>query len=282
MYTFAPEFLEKLLQSRQLQKAPAGGAVAIPIRAAGRKFIDDLLSILFPHFAHGTATPPTVEALSNSLQHICVDLRRSLEQEAALEGSPQAEDLVADLVKRLPEVYAALLLDAEAIFEGDPAAKSIHEVIMTYPGFFAIATYRMAHPFYNLGLPVFARILTEYAHEKTGVDIHPGARIGASFCIDHGTGIVIGETAVIEPHVKIYQGVTLGALSVQKNMAKKKRHPTIGEHVVIYAHATILGGDTIIGHHSIIGGNVWLTQSVEPFSRVQHRADIEVKSAAGK
>ena len=164
--------------------------------------------------------------------------------------------------------------DVIALFEGDPAAKSRTEVIRTYPGFFATAAYRIAHTLVKLEIELIPRIISEYAHSKTGIDIHPGATIGHFFCIDHGTGVVIGETTKIGDHVKIYQGVTLGALSVDKKDAKVKRHPTIGDYVVAYAGATILGGSTIVGHNSIIGGNVWLTQSVDPFSKIYYKAQM--------
>jgi len=174
-------------------------------------------------------------------------------------------------------IYDLLLDDAQAINDGDPAAKSRDQVIRTYPGFLAIACYRIGHAFCQIGVPLLPRILTEYAHSRTGIDIHPRATIGTQFCIDHGTGIVIGETTIIGNNVKIYQGVTLGALSVKKEMAKIKRHPTIEDNVIIYAGATILGGNTIIGKNSIIGGNVWLTESIPPNSRVYHKSQIEVR-----
>lgn len=176
----------------------------------------------------------------------------------------------------VPELYAALNMDVSAILGGDPAAANEFEVIRTYPGFFAISFYRIAHALLKLDVPLLPRILTEYAHSHTGIDIHPGAEIGEYFFIDHGTGIVVGETARIGHHVKLYQGVTLGALSVDKNLSSLKRHPTVEDHVVIYSGATILGGETVIGHHSIIGGNVWLTKSVPPHSTVFHRPQIEV------
>jgi serine O-acetyltransferase len=174
----------------------------------------------------------------------------------------------------LPDVYEKINQDVNAMFEGDPAAKSTSEVIRTYPGFYAIAAYRIAHELHRLGVPGIPRVITEHAHSKTGIDIHPGAKIGNHFCIDHGTGVVIGETAVIGDHVKIYQGVTLGALSVSKDDAEKKRHPTLEDHVVVYAGATILGGETVIGRNSVIGGNVWLTRSVPPGSRVYYQAKM--------
>ena len=173
-------------------------------------------------------------------------------------------------ISALPELQHAILMDAEAILSGDPAAESLTEVIRTYPGFLAIAVHRIAHIFYKLNIPLIPRILSEDAHSKTGIDIHPGATIGERFCIDHGTGVVIGETSIIGNDVKIYQGVTLGALSVRKDLASTKRHPTIEDRVVIYSGATILGGQTIIGQDSIIGGNVWLTKSIEPNCRVHY------------
>ncbi len=182
-------------------------------------------------------------------------------------------------VKQLPHIHSLLLKDAEAICKGDPAAISPTEVIRTYQGFYAIAIYRMANALHRLEVPMIPRMLTEYAHGKTGIDIHPGASIGEAFCIDHGTGVVIGETVEIGNEVKIYQGVTLGALSIKKEMAQTKRHPTIEDRVVIYAGATILGGNTIIGHDSVIGGNVWITKSLAPHSRIYYRADNLEKNA---
>ncbi|MBU2046814.1 MAG: serine O-acetyltransferase, partial [Bacteroidetes bacterium] len=173
-------------------------------------------------------------------------------------------------------LYETLKTDIIALNSGDPAANNEFEVIRTYPGFWAIAFYRIAHELLKLETPLIPRILTEYAHSKTGIDIHPGATIGEYLCIDHGTGIVIGETAIIGKNVKLYQGVTLGALSVSKNLAGTKRHPTVKDGVVIYSNATILGGETIIGANSVIGGNVWLTKSVPANSTVYHTPSIRV------
>ncbi|WP_121808279.1 serine O-acetyltransferase EpsC [Mucilaginibacter kameinonensis] len=170
----------------------------------------------------------------------------------------------------LPELFRVLNTDIQAIFNGDPAARSEFEVIRTYPGFYAISLYRVAHSLYVDDIPLLPRILTEYAHSKTGIDIHPAAKIDEYFYIDHGTGIVIGESCIIGKHVKLYQGVTLGALSVDKSMANTKRHPTVQDNVVIYSGATILGGETVIGHNSVVGGNVWLTKSLPPNSKVYH------------
>ncbi len=181
-------------------------------------------------------------------------------------------------INNILELNLLLEDDINAIFTGDPAARCIDEVIYCYPGVFAIATYRIAHLLYEMGVDVLPRMLTEIAHSKTGIDIHPGAKIGNSFFIDHGTGIVIGETAIIGDRVKIYQGVTLGALSVSIDMKNKKRHPTVGDDCVIYAHATILGGETSIGPNSIIGGNVWLTKSVPEKSIVYHRSEIKLSN----
>jgi len=186
-------------------------------------------------------------------------------------------ELLARLVfEQIPELFRLLNTDIQAIFNGDPAARSEFEVIRTYPGFLAICFYRLAHSLYMHQVPLLPRILTEWAHSKTGIDIHPAAQIDEYFYIDHGTGLVVGESCNIGKHVKLYQGVTLGALSVAKSMAYTKRHPTVEDNVVIYAGATILGGETVIGHDSIIGGNVWLTKSVAPFSTVFHKPAIAV------
>ncbi len=186
------------------------------------------------------------------------------------------EFVTSQFFEAIPEMFRMLNTDVEAILEGDPAARNRFEVIRAYPGFYALCFYRIAHALFILDVPLIPRILTEYAHSKTGIDIHPGAEIEEYFHIDHGTGIVIGETASIGKHVKFYQGVTLGALSVDKSMAFTKRHPTVEDYVVIYSGATILGGDTVIGHHSIIGGNVWLTRSVLPGTLVYHNAEVTV------
>ena len=177
----------------------------------------------------------------------------------------------------LPDIYEQLKGDAIFYIDSDPAATSVREVQVTYPGFFAIMVYRIAHQLWLRKVPFLPRILSELAHSRTGIDIHPAAVIGNPFMIDHGTGIVIGETTVIGNYVKVYQGVTLGALSVSVDKAHTKRHPTIEDNVVIYSGATILGGDTVIGHDSVIGGNVWLTSSIEPFTKVFHKSQIIVK-----
>ena len=189
------------------------------------------------------------------------------------------EKVAKGFFEQIPELYRLLNTDVQSLLLGDPAAKNVFEIIRAYPGFFAMCFYRIAHNLYKLDVPYLPRILTEFAHSKTGIDIHPAAEIGEYFFIDHGTGIVIGETSQIGDHVKLYQGVTLGALSVEKEMANTKRHPTVEDHVVIYSGATILGGETIIGRNSIIGGNVWMTKSVSPGSVVYHQGEVRVVEA---
>jgi len=196
-----------------------------------------------------------------------------IENKKPIDFQEQAEDIIDRFFKKLPEIRAIIETDVQATYDGDPAAKNLHEIIISYPGLDAISTYRLAHQIHILGIPLIPRIMTEYAHSITGIDIHPGAEIGESFFIDHGTGVVIGETTEIGKNVKIYQGVTLGALSFPKDeqgklIRGKKRHPTVKDNVTIYANATILGGDTVIGENCVIGGNVWLTESVSPNTKV--------------
>ena len=216
-----------------------------------------------------------VSELKNEFKKLRNELCTIMDATKACE-SCDSDQLSKSVFEQLPEVYRLLNTDIQESFEGDPAARTEFEVIRTYPGFFAISFYRLAHVLHQHDVPLLPRILTEYAHSKTGIDIHPAAQIDEYFHIDHGTGIVIGESCVIGKHVKLYQGVTLGALSVAKNMAFTKRHPTVEDYVVIYSGATILGGETIIGHHSTIGGNVWLTKSVNANSTVYHKPALIV------
>ncbi len=195
--------------------------------------------------------------------------------EKRLQGDPEEHSSV--FFNTIPDLYDSLIKDAEAIYQFDPAVTNLQEVICAYPGFYAIAVYRIANQLFRQRVPLLPRIMAEYAHGKTGIDIHPGASIGESFFIDHGTGIVIGETSNIGNNVKIYQGVTLGALIVKKSMASRKRHPTIQDNVIIYAGSTVLGGDTTVGHNSVIGGNVWLTESVPPHSLVYHTSTVKIR-----
>ena len=232
-----------------------------------------LISLLFPERADEfIASPAELETEFTKLE---TQLTRILNATAVCNNCDNAEKSRI-FFNSIPELYRVLNTDIEKTLEGDPAARARAEVIRAYPGFYAIGFYRIAHNLLKLDIELIPRIITEYAHSKTGIDIHPGAEIGEYFFIDHGTGIVIGETCIIGDHVKLYQGVTLGALSVDKSMAYIKRHPTVEDHVIIYSGATILGGETIIGHHSIVGGNVWLTKSIAPYSTVYHKAGIEV------
>ena len=207
------------------------------------------------------------QQIARALRHECDDPQAVPD----LEGPGPAKDHRSDAPAAA--LRSVLELDVESAFLGDPAAKSHHEIIFCYPGLEAVTIYRLAHELLLLGVPLIPRMMTEYAHSKTGIDIHPGARIGPGFFIDHGTGVVIGETCDIGKNVKLYQGVTLGALSFPRDAAGNiirgmKRHPTLEDEVVVYANATILGGDTVIGHHAVIGSNVWLTQGVEPYTVV--------------
>ena len=257
--------------SAELARAHAAVPDALP-GAAFSALADVLLALLFPHRAERPLT--TADAVASELHHFRSELAVLLAQVPSLPAP--APELADEFTAQLPVLRAALLRDASAILASDPAAQGLAEIISSYPGFYATALYRLAHALHQRGLPRLPRLLSEYAHQRTGIDIHPGAQIGHSFCIDHGTGLVIGETAIIGANVQIYQGVTLGALSVTKGLQGTKRHPTIEDHVVIYAGATILGGSTVVGAHSIIGGNVWLTESVPSHSRVYHRAHIQI------
>lgn len=242
---------------------------SVPSSASVCNWLDGLLGLLFPELATKKfASERDFNHAFATSRHELFCILSTLKENITL----PVEEVEQAFTDELPKVHKLLEADAEAILKGDPAANGLTEVIRTYPGFYAIAVHRLAHEFCRFGIPLIPRILSEHAHVKTGVDIHPSATIGQRFCIDHGTGIVIGETVNIGNDVKIYQGVTLGALSVKKNLAKTKRHPTIENNVVIYAGSTILGGDTVIGHDSVIGGNTWIIESVEPKSRVYYKA----------
>jgi serine O-acetyltransferase len=249
-------------------------SLGFQLKKGTQEFVDNLLAVLFPHFCkEGFYTFGEIQSRLVLLER---DLKRLLIP--ILKDTPlNLDEITVDFMQALPTINDKLWLDAEAITSGDPAAESVDEVILAYPGFTAIAYYRIAHEFYLVHVPIFPRLITEYAHQLTGIDIHPGAQIGSSFAIDHGTGIVIGESSIIGNNVKMYQGVTLGALSVDKKFAKSKRHPTIEDDVVIYAQAIILGGETIVGRKSVIGGNVWLTTSVPPYSSVYQESKVTVR-----
>lgn len=236
------------------------------------KWFNQLFGLLYPE--------RSVDAFEDEVSFMkhYEQLRAQLTQIVSSCNDSDNHELVDDFFDSLPELKATLDKDLEATFLGDPAAKTKQVVIRSYPGFFAITAYRIANKLDELGTLLLPRAITEYAHMITGIDIHPAATIGAYFCIDHGTGIVVGETTVIGNHVKLYQSVTLGALSVDKKDATTKRHPTIEDEVVIYAGATILGGNTVVGKGSVIGGNVWLTRSVPAGSKVYYSASMSDES----
>ena len=254
-----------------------------------------LFRIVFPGFFRDHTY--RIYSLKNSVSSILEDVSFHLNRQIgiALKGSPAhaddgeeallrlSERMTADFIAKLPEIRAMVDMDLSAAFDGDPAAAGKEEIIISYPGLYATTVNRLAHALYQIGVPLIPRMMTEYAHSKTGIDIHPGASIGKYFFIDHGTGIVIGETTVIGDNVKIYQGVTIGALSTRggQRLHGQKRHPTIEDNVTIYAGASILGGDTVIGHDSIIGSNAFITHSVAPGTRVSVKnQELQFKNGA--
>jgi serine O-acetyltransferase len=256
----------------------------IPSKEGVVEIIDRIREILFPGYFTREKIDPvnlrysmgqSVASLFDLLaEQICRSIRHDCFRydQPCTECEQQGYQLALDLLEEIPSIRKMLATDVRAAYDGDPAAKSYDEIIFSYPGIYAIAVYRVAHQLFEFGVPLLPRIMTEHAHSVTGIDIHPGARIDECFVIDHGTGVVIGETSEIGNNVRIYQGVTLGALSIPKDAGKQfrgiKRHPTIEEDVIIYSGATVLGGDTIIGARSVIGGNVWLTESVPPDTAV--------------
>lgn len=267
----------------------------LPSRLAMQQIVQDLEAIIFPGYHE--EEPARVEHLKFTVAERVSRVARSLTEEIqkclcfqlGLEAEDQcaqarrdrevegcrdkAETITTEFVEMIPQLRRRIRLDVEAAFRGDPAAQSKEEVILAYPGIEAVLVYRLAHELFERGVPLLPRMMTEWAHGRTGIDIHPGATIGDYFFIDHASGVVIGETTIIGDRVKIYQGVTIGALSVKKEEANVKRHPTIEDEVTIYAGATILGGDTVIGKGSVIGGNVWITSSVPEGSRIFYKPD---------
>ncbi len=247
----------------------------VPSMTQTHEFVENLIHTLFPIKRNCVVDAGEIaiemDRCAIKLRELLYSIRKSME------ASPG--EVVEAFFSEVPEAFEQLVVDAEAITRFDPAATCVEEIILCYPGFYCISVYRMAHILYELGVPVLPRVMAEYAHEKTGIDINPGAKIESPFFIDHGTGIVIGETAQIGKNVKLYQGVTLGALTVDKSMASKKRHPTIEDNVVIYAGSTILGGETVIGHHTVVGGNTWITESIMPYSVVYRNHRVVVKDS---
>lgn len=261
------EFINRLFQKHQ-------EAIDYPATSTICNLMTKLLLVLYPEQAKKKIE--NKESLQEKLDTIESDLVEVLKtMPAKWKASP--ETTASNFMNALPAIFSALNEDVLAALAGDPAAVDECEVIRAYPGFYATAFYRFAHELHKMNVPLIPRVITEFAHSKTGIDIHPGAKIAPYFFIDHGTGVVIGETCEIGRNVKIYQGVTLGALSVSKDMAQTKRHPTVEEGVVIYSGTTILGGDTTIGAHSTIGGNVWLTKSVPSYSKVYYQSETKVK-----
>ena len=232
--------------------------------------LERLYSLMFP-----ISTLVTTEQIHEELCALADILINTIAQ---LTSEKRAKEVVEKFYAALPHIQLRLSKDAQCYLDNDPAAKSLEEVILTYPGFFALSIHRIAHELHQLNVPLIPRLFSEYAHAKVGIDIHPGATIKKNLFLDHGTGIVIGETAVVGNNVKIYQGVTLGALYLEKKLSSMKRHPTVEDNVVIYAGATILGGDTVIGRHSTIGGGAWVTKSVIPFSLVYNMVDVRIKT----
>jgi len=292
-----PEITEALVATyTECNRLNHLGHQPLPSREAVLDILADLHDVLYPgysrrqnlHFGNVEYyVGELVDGLHDKLtQQIARALRHEADCGAPVTDGPSengvhrgadfealAQQKAIQFLSRLPDLRLTLEQDVRAAFEGDPAAKSHYEIVFCYPGLEAISVYRLAHELLGLGVPLIPRIMTEAAHSKTGIDIHPGATIGPGFFIDHGTGVVIGETCEIGRNVKLYQGVTLGALSFPRDgdgqlVRGKKRHPTLEDDVVVYANATILGGNTLVGHHAVVGSNVWLTHSVAPFTRV--------------
>jgi serine O-acetyltransferase len=272
----------------------------LPSREAIAEILRRVLDLMYPgYFGRGDLNREDLGSfVAHALGELAPEIEREMEhclcygreRESSSEFgecAPRARELTLVFLRRLPEIRALLVRDVQAAFDGDPAATNLDEVILAYPGVLAVSVYRIAHALYDLGVPMMARIMTEWAHSKTGCDIHPGAKIGGGFFIDHATGVVIGETTQIGEGVKLYQGVTLGALSLPKDatghvIRGKKRHPTVEDGSTLYANATVLGGQTVVGAQSVIGGSVFLTRSIPPRSRVSLKEpDLRVASRDG-
>jgi serine O-acetyltransferase len=256
---------QSLINAIEQQKKEV--VVSISLKLLSQQFTHLLFNALFDQ---GTPTEQALNELESRF--------RTIRDLACPERKGIPCKTWVDFKHQIPHLFSTLKEDAHMMYSHDPAAHSIAEVYLAYPGFYAIAIYRMAREFLRLGLPLIPRLMTEYAHQITGIDIHPGAQIGSAFAIDHGTGVVIGETAEIHNNVKIYQGVTLGALKVSKELRNSKRHPTIEDNVIIYSNASILGGKTVIGKNSVIGGNTWITSSIPENSLVLHQSKVQILS----
>jgi serine O-acetyltransferase len=291
------ELLESYLGDERAQRISRR---YLPSREAIAHILQSVLDLMYPgYFGRGDLNRENLAGyVAQALGELAPEIEREMEhclcygreREASSEFgecAPRAHELTQVFLSRLPEIRALLVRDVQAAFDGDPAASNLDEVILAYPGVLAVSVYRIAHALYDLGVPMMARIMTEWAHSKTGCDIHPGAKIGGGFFIDHATGVVIGETTEIGEGVKLYQGVTLGALSLPKDdsghiIRGRKRHPTVEDGATLYANATVLGGQTVVGAQSVIGGSVFLTRSIPPRSRVSLKEpDLRVASRDG-
>jgi serine O-acetyltransferase len=298
-----PEITEALVGTyTECSRTSHLGHKPLPSREVIVEVLDDLMDILYPGYWRrqnlhiGNVEYHVGDVIDRLHDKLTTQIARALRHEAEcgngdgqavpFDAEACAQQKTVELLRSLPSLRLLLEQDVQAAFEGDPAAKSYQEIIFCYPGLEAVTIYRIAHQMLLLGVPLIPRMMTEHAHSKTGIDIHPGARIGTGFFIDHGTGVVIGETCDIGRNVKLYQGVTLGALSFPRDAAGNiirgmKRHPTLEDDVVVYANATILGGDTVIGHHGVIGSSVWLTHSVGPYTVVTiEKPSLRIKGPA--
>jgi len=271
MIEMQPDFVKRV---KEFNTSHCG---KVPSMVQAHEFTESLIHALFPIKRNLVMNEGEIalemDRCSLKLRELLYSSRHLLDRDP--------DELAEEFFSRVPGAFEQLAKDVEEITRFDPAAGCMEEIILCYPGFFCISVYRMAHILYTLKVPILPRIMTEYAHQKTGIDIHPGADIDSPFFIDHGTGVVIGETARIGKKVKIYQGVTLGALTVDKSKVNVKRHPTIEDHVIIYAGSTILGGDTVIGHHTVVGGNTWITESIQPNSLVYRNHRVEIRDRKG-
>lgn len=280
-----PDVVERMLAPSQQEACPQHiSSEPIPSRTAAIELIDRFRDILFPGYFTKEKLDPvnlrynmgrSVSALFDMLaEQVCHSIRHGCFRygDECSQCEERSQEVALEVMRSMPDIQKTLAGDVAAAYDGDPAARSYDEIIFSYPGIFALSVYRIAHELHRRDVPFLPRIMTEHAHSLTGIDIHPGADIGERFAIDHGTGVVIGETTEIGRNVRIYQGVTLGALSLPRDagakLRGKKRHPTIEDDVIIYSGATILGGETVIGRGAVIGGNVWITQSIPPNTRV--------------
>jgi serine O-acetyltransferase len=258
--------------------------VNLPAQQSVNQLATDCMHLLFPgYFEESALTERQLPALVDQLlaridKRLVAEIEKCLRFAKVTEPATKAREIVTSFLAQFPALRKIIKTDVDAAYAGDPAARSVEEIILAYPCVLVISLQRLAHVLYNMRVPLLPRMITEYGHERTGCDIHPGAQLGSYFFIDHGTGVVIGETATVGAHVKLYQGVTLGAKSFEvdddgRPIKGVKRHPDIGDHVTIYAHATILGGDTQVGAHSIIGSNVWLMKSIPNDSVAYFKGD---------